>query len=277
MKTKLGLLTLLAFGATTAAFGQTNLYLVTGEKKAPLSSIEVCDFIASEAGGVPVVKSGVFSACDSAENAAFIDQCNSVLVAGWLSKKGYDYYMARSDFSQRLVRVEENEGGVVEFSAISTIGLVSPTAPIRCSLKTRTKSNSTNERVIGNITKPDLLPSRNLDARNVWISIEGEKGSVVVKPISVGAFRLSRADAGRNLPGDDNIISVEVSEESAKMLNNKHPDLMKRCRFVLHYGNQCDIVGESYLISRCGPIKGAVIKGGHNYKYYVGHVTLIKQ
>jgi hypothetical protein len=82
MKTKLGLLTLLAFGATTAAFAQTNLYLVTGEKKSPLTSIEVCDFIASEAGGVPVVKSGVFSACDSAENAAFLDQCNSVLIAG---------------------------------------------------------------------------------------------------------------------------------------------------------------------------------------------------
>ncbi len=90
---------------------------------------------------------------------------------------------------------------------------------------------------------------RSLDAKRFWISIEGENGSVVVKPISVAPFRLSSAEAGRNLPGDDNIINVELSEADARLANNKHPDLMKRCRFVLHYGDQCDIAVESLLIS----------------------------
>lgn len=278
MKTKLGLLTLLAFGATTAAFGQSvSLYMATGEKKSPLTSIEVCDWIASEGGGVPVVQSGVFTVCDSVQNSAFIDQCNAVLVAGWASRKGYNYYKAQSDSVQTLENVLEPLGGVVEFSRVASTGLVSPTAPITCLLKTKTKSNQSNDRVPGKISLPDLLGPRSLDARRVWISIEDEKGSVLLKPISVAPFRLSRADAGRNLPGDDNIISVELSEADARMANNKHPDLMKRCRFVLHYGEQCDIVGESYLISRVGPIKGAVIKGGYTRKYYVGHVTLIKQ
>ncbi len=278
MKTKLGLLTLLAFGVTTAAFGQSvSLYMATGEKKSPLTSIEVCDWIASEAGGVPVVQSGVFTVCDSAQNAAFIDQCNGVLIAAWASRKGYQYYKPQSDSVQTLANVEQADGGVVEFSRISSTGLVTPTAPITCLLRTRTKSNNANERTMGKISLPDLLGPRSLDARKVWISIEDEKGSVVLKPISVAPFRLSRADAGRNLPGDDNIISVELSEADARLANNKHPDLMKRCRFVLHYGDQCDIVGESYLISRVGPIKGAVIKGGYTRKYYVGHVTLIKQ
>jgi hypothetical protein len=279
MKTKFGLLTLFAFGATTAALAQsTGLTITAGDLKSPLTSLEVCDYIASEAGGVPVVHYGVFSVCDSLKNAAFIDQCNTVLSPEWPRRKGYQYYMAPVDRSLvQMANVQDTDGGVVEFSGISATGLFFPTAPIRCQQRTRTKSNNANERVQGRITNPDFLSSRSLDPRRVWLSIEGENGGVLVKPISVAPFRLSNADAGRNLPGDDNIINVELSDNDAKRMNVKHPDLMKRCKFVLHYGDQCDIVGESLLISRCGPIKGAVIKGGHNYKFYVGHVTLIKQ
>ena len=258
MKTKLGLLTFLAFGANTAAFAQSaSLTITAGDLKSPLTSLEVCDYIASEAGGVPVVQYGVFSVCDSAQNAAFLDQCNAVLIAGRLRKKGYEYYRALSDRSQALMaNVQDTDGGVVEFSGISSTGILGPTAPIRCQQKTKTKSNNANDRVPGKISIPDLFSSRSLDAKRVWISIEGENGGVVLKPISVAPFRLSRTEAGRNLPGDDNIISVELSEADARLANNKHPDLMKRCRFVLHYGDQCDIAGESLLISRVGPVKG---------------------
>ncbi len=73
-----------------------------------------------------------------------------------------------------------------------------PVGHIVCVIKTKTKSNQSNDRVKGDAS---LDPMDGISAQNVRILLQGGdgKGQMVITPSSMGAMKLTKADAGRSL------------------------------------------------------------------------------
>ncbi len=87
--------------------------------------------------------------------------------------------------------------------AISSGAPVDPIGHIVCVVKTKTKSNQSNDRVkvqaIQTTTDPTFVDE--ISSQNVRILLQGGdgKGQMMVTPISMGAMKLTKADAGRAL------------------------------------------------------------------------------
>ena len=81
--------------------------------------------------------------------------------------------------------------------AVST-GVAEPVGHILCVVKTKTKSNQSNDR-IETLTDPTFADE--IAAQNVRILLQGGdgKGQASITPISMGAMKLTKADAGRTL------------------------------------------------------------------------------
>ena len=86
---------------------------------------------------------------------------------------------------------------------------VDPTGHIYCVVKTKTKSNQSNDRSSGHAgEKLEVYDS--VSAQNVRILLQGGdgKGEMVFTPLAMGAMKLTKADAGRALDGGMNAKKI---------------------------------------------------------------------
>lgn len=102
-------------------------------------------------------------------------------------------------------------------AAISNSPAVDPIGQILCVLKTKTKSNQSNDRIY---VIPEVEDE--ISAQGVQISLMGADGksSGTIKPVEMGALKMSKADSGRAL--DSEVSPMKIQSWVKDCFDNGH-------------------------------------------------------
>jgi hypothetical protein len=276
----------IAFAAVIALApqgGSETLLLTYGREKLKATTLDVYPVDRSNPiGGMPIVKRGISISASLQQSPGFAQLINGLLDApSGERKSGSVIYLDREGKEVMREAFENPSEPIVEFPGATTSGPFDASGQVTVHFTSGLYEES--RRGVAVSTRPSVhpLPIPAILTK-LTLSLPGKKGEpVIIRPIEVHAFKLTKADAGRGLrPESDQItfdLPAAAEKQLARFANEQELDAQ------LSYGP----IGT--LQFRTGKVKDIrtmpdgrlapkTIRVTLEFKKnYVGHVTLIKQ
>jgi hypothetical protein len=276
----------IAFAAVIALApqgGSETLLLTYGREKLKATTLDVYPVDRSNPiGGMPIVKRGISISASLQQSPGFAQLINGLLDApSGERKSGSIVYLDREGNEVLREAFVDPTEPIVEFPGATSSGPFDASGQVAVHFTSGLYEDS--RRGVAISTRPSVhpLPIPAVMTK-LTLSLPGKKGEpVIIRPLEVHAFKLTKADAGRGLrPESDQItfdLPAAAEKQLARFANEQELDAQ------LSYGP----IGT--LQFRTGKVKDIrtmpdgrlapkTIRVTLEFKKnYVGHVTLIKQ
>ncbi len=276
----------IAFAAAIALApqgGSESLILTYGREKLKATTLDVYPVDrANPIGGMPIVKRGLSISASLQQSPGFAQLINGLLDApAGERKSGSVVYLDREGNEVLREMFENPSEPVVEFPGATSSGPFDASGQVAVHFTSGIYEESRRGTSIS--LRPSLhpLPIPALLTK-LTLSLPDKKGeAVIIRPMEVQAFKLTKADAGRGLRPDSDQITFDLPASAEKQLARFSYD--QELDAQLSYGpigtlqfrtrkvKDIRIMSDSRVASKTIRVTLEFKKN------YVGHVTLIKQ
>jgi len=258
------------------------LAVTLGREKLKATTLDVYPVDRNRGGGLPIVKRGISISAILQESPAFSQFINALLDApSGERKSGSVVYLDREGEEVLREKFDEFDDPIVEFPGATSSGPFDPQSPVTVHFVSGFLKDSSQGVAISLRPSVHPLPIPAFQTK-LTLSIPGKKGeTVIIRPLEVQAFKLTKADAGRGLRADTDQITFDLPASAEKTLAKFGFDQDVDAK--LDYGN---IGTLQFRTRKVKDIRQMGNRGGapkairltlEFKKNYVGHVTLIKQ
>lgn len=233
-------------------------------------------------GGMPIVKRGFSISAGLQQSPGFAQLINELLNAlAGERKSGSVIYVDREGNEVLREQFEDPSEPIVEFPGATSSGPFDTSGQVTVHFtsgfydETRRGTSISLRPALHPLPIPAFLTK-------LTLSLPGKKGeTVVIRPLEVQAFKLTKADAGRGLRPDSDQITFDLPAAAEKQLSRFSND--QELDAQLNYGPIGTLQFRTGKVKDIrtmpdGKVASKIIRLTLEFKKnYVGHVTLIKQ